>query len=52
MKIWEVQKLIQNLPNDTEVMIQDSVGDTFHTITAFYLKDKKTLTILADDIIF
>ena len=52
MLVWELKKLLKDLPEDSEVLIQDTVGDIFGTITAFSIKDEKTLTILADDIIF
>jgi hypothetical protein len=50
MKVKELKQILKEMPENAEVNVQDGVGDTFHTITAF--NTKNTLTILVEDIIF
>ena len=47
----ELKQVLSTLPDDVRIQIQDSVGDYFETIGVSYIPEKKTLTLLVDDII-
>lgn len=47
----ELKQVLNTLPDDVRIQIQDSVGDYFETIGISYIPEKKTLTFLVDDII-
>ena len=48
----QLKQLINALPDETEIIIEDTVGDTFGTLGTYYNPAKNTLTFIADDIIF
>lgn len=50
MTVKTLKQILKEIPENAEVNVQDGVGDTFHTITAF--NTNNTLTILVEDIIF
>ena len=50
MTVKTLKQILEEMPENAEVKVQDGVGDTFPTITAF--NTKNTLTILVEDIIF
>ena len=50
MYLKELKRVLEGLPDNVEIKIQDSVGDTYRTIGVFY--NNKSLTFLVDDVIF
>ena len=47
----ELKRILENIPDDIKIRIQDCVGEYYCTTGVSYLPDKKTLTFLVDDII-
>lgn len=50
MRLKELKKVIEGLPDNTEIKVRDSVSDTYRTIGVYY--NNKSLTFLVDDVIF
>lgn len=47
----ELKRILKDIPDDVRIQIQDCVGDYFDTAGISYLPEKKTLTLLVDDVI-
>ena len=47
----ELKRILKDIPDDVRIQIQDCVGDYFDTAGISYLPEKKTWTLLVDDII-
>ena len=52
MYVKEIKQIISNLPDNTEIKIEDNVGDTFGTLGVSYKPNENALTFFVDDIIF